>query len=171
MDELKSRIASAGAACGLFLALALMASLLFFPSLKKKETLLAQRRSALVHQQQMIANRGSYETEWALYKNSFEGPSDGEAVMNAWVKDLLSYSSSQQLAFAKLEPQGVRKQGSSEEARLYLAFRGDIRKFSGFMYYLKDNDPLSRVESFTMKKEDGEAGSFFYELILGRSLR
>lgn len=171
MEELKTKLTSAGAAGGLFLSLALIASLLFFPSLQKKEKLLSERRSSLAHQQQMIADRANYEWEWELYKNSFDSKVSGEAMMNSWIKELLAYSSSQQLLFTKLEPQGIRKKGSVEEARLYAAFRGDIRKFSGLLYYLKESDPLSRVESFAMKKEDGEPGVFFYEITLARSLR
>lgn len=142
---------------------------LMAPLQKSKEAELQRTREAFQDAQRLLSQRKSYETEWEKAKVLFPPSQTQEEALNLWVKEILSYAQSEGVTFTKLEPQGVKeKEEGRKELRLFLLFQGDIRKLIHFLYFLLEKDPLSRIETFSLKQE--ETKNFTYELTLGKAL-
>lgn len=139
------------------------------PLERSKGEELARRREALQEAQALLSQRESYESEWEKTKALLPKTQTPEESLNLWVKELLSFAQSEGITFTKLEPQGMKeKEGGRKELRLFLLFQGDIRKLIHFLYFLLEKDPLSRIETFSLKQE--ETKNFTYELTLGKAL-
>lgn len=161
---------SAGAALIVVFTVFSFVQMLFAPALEKKETALSEQRASLERLSRNLSQKDFYEEQWLQHQKLFEADAAGESLVNAWVKDLLSYASAEGIAFSKMEPQGVRKTGSRDKVRLYVSFQGGIEVMTDLVTYLMEKDPLSEVESFVIKGE-GTPGRFTYELVLGKVLR
>lgn len=170
MEHLKKQGISAAAALIVVFAVFSFVQMMFAPALMKKETALREQRASLERLSRNLSQKDFYEEEWLQHQKLFETDTAGESLVNAWVKDLLSYASAEGLAFSKMEPQGLRKTGSRDRVRLYVSFQGGIEVLTDLVTYLMEKDPLSEVESFVIKGE-GAPGRFTYELVLGKVLK
>lgn len=149
----------------------LFISLLFSRALRIQNDELEGKRVHLKEAEMLVARKPDYQKDWESKKSVLPTHFSDDHLLNLWVKDLLSYASSEGLTFTKLEPQGVRmgegENGGKGELRLYLEFQGDVRKLIRFLYYLSEKDPLSRMDSLSIKKEEG-IKNFSYQMTLRR---
>lgn len=143
--------------------------LVFSPSLRSQKEDLREKREALYLAETLLSRKEELEKEWERKKSTFPQGFSSEETLNLWVKELLSFASSEGITFSRMEPQGMKEKEEGRELRLSLSFQGDIRKLIHFLYYLLGKDPLSRIESFSIKQEE-ETKSFTYELLLGKPL-
>lgn len=140
------------------------------PLLRSKVEELERKKEAFQESQSLFSQRKSSESEWEKVKTLLPKTQTPEEALNLWVKELLSYAQSEGITFTKLEPQGTKeKEAGRKELRLFLLFQGDIRKLIHFLYFLIEKDPLSRIETFSLKQEE-ETKIFSYELTLGKVL-
>lgn len=171
MDRLKrKKILTASAASAAVLVLYLAITALFAPLVDSRAQRLSETRESLARARANLADQDALAREWEANRSLLESQGGTEALLNQWVKDLLDYAASQGMVFTKLEPQGERKGSGRDEARLYLAFQGDAGKLAALLYFLREKDPVSRIETFVMKQDDGQ-GRFSFELTLGKALR
>jgi hypothetical protein len=143
-------------------------SIFFSPLLRSKKETLEEKRKLLQSAEALLSRKEALEKEWQEKKALLPSASSPDEALNLWVKELLGQATSQNLTFTKMEPQGLKEKDGRKEIRLFLAFEGDIRKLLYLLYYLLEKDPLSRIESFSIK--EGEARTFSYELTLGKIL-
>src|SRR3989344_1509566 len=122
---------------------------------------------ALQEERLLLAKKPVLRSEWEAKKSFFHEGLGPDAALNAWVKELLTAAQSQALALEKLEPVGAGKGG---KLAVLISIKGDIRKLTRFMYQLAEKDPLSRIESFSVRREEGSKALFF-ELMLGKTIR
>ncbi len=167
---MRKQCISAGAALIAAFTIFSFVQMLFSSALEKKETALQEQRSSLERLSKNLSQKDFYEEQWRQHQKLFEADAAGESLVNAWVKDLLSYASSEGIVFSKMEPQGVRKAGSRDKVRLYLSFQGGIAVLTDLVTHLIEKDPLSEIESLVVKGE-GAPGRFTYELVLGKVMR
>lgn len=136
-------------------------SLLFSGLLKARNEELENRTLEVSEAKNLFSQKEIFQKEWEAMRSKLKvEPISQDQVLNQWVKDLLSYASEEGITFSKLEPQGMR---------LYLEFQGDIRKLNRFIYHLLEKDPLSKIDSFSLKKEDSDK-NFSYQLTLAKTL-
>ena len=166
MECLKEKTINLGAAFLIGLLSFFCLSLFFLPLLKSKKETLEEKRALLQSAELLLSRKGDLEKEWQEKKSLLPSSSSPEEALNLWVKELLAHATSQNLTFAKMEPQGVKEKEGRKEIRLFLAFEGDIRKLLYLLYHLLEKDPLTRIEALSIK--EGEAKVFSYELTLGR---
>jgi len=143
--------------------------ILFHPLVQEKERELQEKKEALREIEQLVSQKASYASQWENKKALLPISQTPEEALNLWVKELLSHAQSEGITFTRLEPQGVKEKGKGKALRLFLTFQGDIRKLIHLLYYLNEKDPLSRIESYSMKEEEGTK-TFTYELTLERAL-
>lgn len=170
MESLRKQGVSAGAGLIVVFAVFSFVQTLFAPALASKEEELREQRISLERLNRNLSQKDFYQEQWLQHQKLFEADAAGESLVNAWMKDLLAYASSNGIAFSKMEPQDARRTGSRDKVRLYLSFQGGIDALTELVNYLMEKDPLSEVESFVIKGE-GSPGRFTYELVLGKVLK
>ena len=144
-------------------------SFVFHPALSRAQFERKQRIGEYRHSKELLLRKKDLESEWEEMKK-FQAPAGRpEEVLNYWVKDLLSFSQSENLVFSRLEPQGVKESGGEKELRIALQFKGDIRKLIHSLYQWIEKDPFARLESLSIKKDE-ESKLLIYELVLGKGL-
>ncbi len=161
---------SIGTACLLtFLSYALV-YLVFSGSFKARSEELKNRALEVSEAKLLFSQKDTYQKKWEAVKPAFKTNSTQDEALNQWVKDLLSHASEEGITFSKLEPQAVKKAPDGRrQMSLYLEFQGDIRKLTRFIYHLLEKDPFSKMDSFSLKKEDSDK-SFSYQLTLAKAL-
>lgn len=153
------------AAAGLVLGLAVF--LWFAPLFQCKNAQWREQRSKLAEAESLLSGKKEIESIWDRKRSVLTPSASGEAGLNLWLKELLNYSQAEGLVFDRIEPESA---GSDKaETKVFLHFEGGIRKLIQFLYYLSEKDPLARVESFSVKREE-ESRNFGYELVLSKAL-
>lgn len=169
-EGMRRRIFTVTAAMFLALLCYGFVQVLMSPLRKSKVEELERKRETFQETQLLLSQRKSYESEWEKAKALLPKTQTPEEALNLWVKELLSFAPSEGITFTKLEPQGTKeKEAGRKELRLSLLFQGDIPKLIHFLYFLLEKDPLSRIETFSLKQEE-ETKAFSYELTLGKAL-
>lgn len=144
----------------------------FIPPIASLQSDIEGQTKILREQQMFLARKPALESEWDAKKNFFNSGLEPDTVLNAWMKDLLTYGQTQGLIMEKLEPAGI-KTGAGEEGKnlaVFVSFQSDIRKLIGFIYHLTEADPLARVESF-FARQDENAKTLSFELMLGKAVK
>ncbi|MBI4115339.1 MAG: PilN domain-containing protein, partial [Candidatus Omnitrophica bacterium] len=112
------------------------------------------KNEVLASMWELIARKADYEKEWGKFKDRMEKPHD------QWTKTFLDYSQKESVLFEKIEPES--------ESRLYLLFGGDITQLLRFFYYLLEKEPLTQIESFSIRQDD-EIKGLIYEITLAKN--
>lgn len=143
----------------------------FFSSpVRKLESDVRTLSQKLAEDRTTLKQKPALEAEWQGQKSELEPGTEADAMLNAWVKDLLAYAQSQSLVLEKLEPAGVKTDSGFKRATVFVSFHGDIRSLITYVYELMDRDAYSSVDSFGMRREE-EAQTYAFELVLGKAVR
>ncbi len=129
-------------------------------------------RSSKILQEEktLLARKPALQSEWDAKKDMLGPGLEPDALQNAWVKELLACAQTQSLVLEKLEPAGVRTGAGGKTLTVFITFQGDIRQLVSFIYRLAEKDPLSRIESFNIRREE-DSTSLSFELLLGKMIR
>ncbi len=158
-----------GIGATVFLSAAIAA--LFFIAPIRRLGIDIEKLSKLVQEERVLMSRKpALEAQWQKKIGAPDQGLDAEAVLSAWVKNLLSMAQSQSLALEKLEPAGVKSGPSGKTVSVFISFQGDVRRLVSFIYRLAQEDSLSRVEFFSVRQEEGSK-NFFFELTLAKVVR
>ncbi len=141
----------------------------FTPHLKALENDVARAESALREARALVAQKPFLESEWESKKRFFPANLDSDAVLGAWVKDVLSLAQNQALSMEKLEPAGIKTGENEKKWMLLVSFQGDIGQFVRFIDALSEKDALSGIESFRIRREE-EPRLLYFEILLGKAI-
>lgn len=156
MDKKQTTMAGITAAA---LLSAFAAFLIFLPPIRNEEEKIGRHEKVLEEYRQLLARKAQLESEWQSQRNIFTGQ-PAQEVLNAWLKDLLNDAQSQSLTLDKLEPAGTA---------VFISFQGDIKKFNAFINHLIEIDPLARIQSVSIRQEEGSKNLSF-ELMLAKAV-
>ncbi len=170
MAKLDKRWVTAGCVLTAVFLSASVIWLIFAPHFKVLRSDIGRESKLLEEERALLARKPSLQTEWEEKKNYFGSGLEPEAVLNAWVKDLLASAQTQTLTLEKLEPAGIKTGPDGKHLTVFISFGGDIRKFVRFVYQLMDKDPLSRIESMDIRLEENSR-TLTFELLLGKLVR
>lgn len=116
-----------------------------------------------------ILGKKTLESEWESKKNIFVSGRESSEFLNEWLKEFINYAQSNSLKIEKVEPAGVKEGPAGKETTVFISFQSDMRKFNEFVYFLLEKDPLAKIESvFVRKDEDSKNLSF--EIMLGKTV-
>jgi hypothetical protein len=137
---------------------------LFSHSFDQELQMLMREKSRTSQMEQLRAQKSEIQAQWEQKKAAFESAISQEESLNLWIKEISVFGQSQGIVFAKLEP--INNEAHLE--RLFLSFEGDIRNFLAFVNFLIEKDPLSFIESFSMKQNENK--KMDYEMTLARAI-
>ncbi len=149
---------------------AYLVNIFFEAPIKRLRADVVQSAKVLEEEKALLAKKFSLQAEWESKKTMLSLGADPDSVLNAWVKDLLASAQTQSLVLEKLEPAGVRTGAEGKTLTVFITFQGNIRQLAGFVYRLAEKDPLSRIESFDIRREE-ESKNLSFELLLGKVVR
>jgi hypothetical protein len=135
------------------------------PACTKLSADIRKAAQTLAEERALFDKKPVLESEWQKKKDFFYSGLSPDVALNAWVKELLNAAQSQTLTLEKLEPAGLRAEG--KELSVFVSFRSDMRAFLRFAYGLAENDPLSRIQSFSVRRDEGTK-IFLFELMLAK---
>ena len=117
----------------------------------------------------LLERKKDLESEWRSKEPYLASSARPEEALNSWVKKILKYAQAQGLIFEKVEPQGMKEKEGRKEIRLSLFFHTDIRKFTELVFYLRESEPFTQVETLSVKPEE-DSKSLACELTLKKVL-
>ncbi len=169
MQDVKKKSITTGAVLLFAIVYYEIASLLFSPGIQKSDTELKEKMQARSEYEGLLNRKDDLESEWRAKEAFLSQSAQPEEAQNAWVKKILDYAQSQGLVFEKIEPQGAKEKDGRKEIHLFLYFHTDIRKFSEFLFYLKENEPFTGIETLLLKPEE-DSKTLAFELVLKKVL-
>lgn len=114
----------------------------------------------------LLNHREDLTEKWRRYERYYNQSVKSD--QTAWVKEMLEYAKTKSLTFDKLEPGGLGVgEAGGKEDRLFLSFQGDISRFGVFLYGLYAEQPMSRIYSFSLEREQMNE-PWMFEFILSR---
>ena len=142
--------------------------LVFAPEMRGAARDFENRQRLLAEYRRLLAGKPALESEWEKKKSVLEPGLGPDEALNAWIKELLDYAQTQGLSMEKLEPAGIKEGAEGKRMAVFMTFRGDIRKFVRFAYYLMETDPLASIESFLVRPDEQDPKNLSFELMLGK---
>ncbi len=170
MEMTDKRICTAGGTAAFVLITGIIIWSCFAPSVRTEQEQVKRREQTLAEAEALVSRKAALQTEWETKKEIFMRTGTQEEISNAWLRTLLNYSQSQSLTIEKMEPAGIKNGPRGKETLVFLSFRGNILKLIEFIYHLSQADPLARIESFSVRLEEGETQNLSYELLIGKTL-
>jgi len=145
-------------------------STFFTASIKHIQADIVRSTRVLEEEKALLAKKSSLQAEWEAKKDMLSPGADPDSILNAWTKDLLAFAQAQALVLEKIEPAGVRTGTDGKTVTVFISFQGNIRQLAGLVYRLAEKDPLVRIESFDIRREE-ESKNLSFELLLGKAVR
>jgi hypothetical protein len=128
---------------------------------------MSRSQGLIADSHKLLIEKQAVEAEWAIKKNYLNEGVSSDEVLNAWLRELLAYAQTQSLQMDKIEPAGLRAGAHGKESMVFLSFQCDIKMLTGFIYHLLETDPMARIETFSVRKEEGSK-QLAVELMLGK---
>ncbi len=139
-----------------------------FP-LQKAGQELVRSEQKLLQVRLLLARTTELESVWGVKKSLFESNTPREGFTNEWIDKLIKSAQSRALVIDKVEPAGTNS-STPKKMTVYISSQGDIQKMTAFLYGLMENDPLARVESFSIKPNENTK-KISFEFMLSKTIQ
>ena len=141
MELLRSNFKTLALSAGVILTLGFFNARLFDPMITNARINFQNQNERFEEVRNLDLKKEEYAREYESKKKLLK-TNDG---LNEWMSRLSAFAQSKNFSFKSLEPKGAES--------LNLAFAGDSIAAGKIIYWLIENEPLSRVDSISFKNQ------------------